>query len=364
MKVPYINLKLQHRVLKKEIARKCSELLDQADFILGKEVTKLEESFAEYCGTRYAVGVNSGTDALFLSMKALGIGSGAEVITAPNSFLATATTIVAAGAQPVFVDVREDMNIDPGLIEEKITKKTKAILPVHLTGKSADMKPILEIAKKYHLSVIEDAAQAIGTEYRGRRAGSFGIANCFSLHPLKTLNACGDGGMITTDNEKVYRTLAQLRNIGLKNRIESELWGYNSRLDSVQAAIVNVKFKYLNQWIERRRKNAERYRKHLAGAVQCPTEERYEKCAYHLFVIQTESRDALQSYLLKNGIETKIHYPIPIHLQKCAQSLGYKKGDFPVTEKQSQTILSLPIYQSLTPEQLDYVSEKILRFFH
>lgn len=363
MKIPYVNLQEQHTLLKKEILSVLIRAFNRSDFILGQEVQKLEQSFARYCGTRYAIGVNSGTDALFLSMKALNVGPGDEVITASNSFLATASSIMAAGAKPVFADVQQDMNLDPSSIESKITSKTKAIMPVHLTGRPADMNPILAIAKKYRLHVIEDAAQAIGTEYHGKKAGSFGTANAFSLHPLKTLNACGDGGMITTNNEKIYKKCLQLRNIGLKNRIESELWGYNSRLDSVQAAIVNVKFKYIDQWIQKRRKNAEYYRNHLSGIVQCPIEKSFERSSYHLFVIQTEKRDALQTYLLKNGIETKIHYPIPIHLQKCAQSLGYKKGDLPTTEKQSQRILSLPIYQTLTQRQLDYVIKKIRSFF-
>ncbi|MBI3012953.1 MAG: DegT/DnrJ/EryC1/StrS family aminotransferase [Elusimicrobia bacterium] len=363
MKVPYIDLKGQHKLLKKELLKAYTTLLDRSDFILGQPVVDLEEKFARYCGTRYALGVNSGTDALFLAMVSLGIGNGDEVMTAPNSFLATASSIAAAGAKPVFVDVGEDMNLDPTQIESKITPQTKAILPVHLTGKPASMDPILKIAKKHNLFVIEDAAQAMGTEYHGKRAGSFGIANCFSLHPLKTLNACGDGGMITTNDKKVYNTISQLRNIGLKNRSESDLWGFNSRLDSLQAAIVNVKFRYLDQWIAKRRDHAAYYRKHLEGLVTCPIESRGEKCAYHLFVVQTEKRDALQSYLTQKGIETKIHYPIPIHLQRCAKSLGYKKGDFPVTERQSERILSLPIYQTLTRDQLDYVIETITHFF-
>lgn len=349
--------------MKKEIDRVLSRGFSRSDFILGEEVGKLEKRFAQYCGTKYAVGVNSGTDALFLSLKVLKIGSGDEVITAPNSFLATASSIVAAGAKPVFVDVKDDQNIDPSLIEEKITKKTKAIIPVHLTGKPADMDSILTLAKKHKLHVIEDAAQAIGTEYRGKKAGSFGILNCFSLHPLKTLNACGDGGMITTNNQLLQEKLRQLRNIGLKNRTESEIWGYNSRLDSLQAAIVNVKFKYIDQWVEKRRKNAAYYQKYLSEVVKCPTEEHFEKCAYHLFVIQSDKRDKLQSYLLENGIETKIHYPIPIHLQECATDFGYKRGDFPVAERQSKTVLSLPIYQSLTQSELNYVIEKISKFY-
>src|SRR3989338_6917135 len=247
MKVPYVNLKEQASLLKKEI-------------------------FEKYCGVKYAVGVNSGTDALFLALKSLNIGQGDEVITVPNSFLATATSIIASGSKPVFVDVKEDMNIDPNRVESKITKKTKAIMPVHLTGKPADMFPLQQIAKKYKLHIIEDAAQSIGTEYHGKKTGSFGIVNCFSLHPLKTLNAFGDGGMMTTNDRSIYETLIQFRNIGLKNRSESDLWGYNSRLDTLQAAIVNVKFKHLNDWIKKRRENASYYQQHLSEVVQCPKE--------------------------------------------------------------------------------------------
>lgn len=365
VKVPYVNLKEQHLPLKKEILSSVSRILfKDGDYILGKSVSELERNFAAYCGTRYAVGLNSGTDALFLALKAMGIGAGDEVITAPNSFLASATCIMAAGATPVFADVRDDMNIDPEDIEKKITRRTRAIMPVHLTGKAADMAPILKIARQHGLKVIEDAAQAIGTEYRGKRAGSFGDANCFSLHPLKTLNACGDGGMLTTDDKKIYETVLQLRNIGLKNRTESDLWGYNSRLDSIQAAIVNIKLKRVDRWISQRRKNAAYYRKHLSGIVQCPQESANGRDAYHLFVIQADRRDALQEHLLKQGVETKIHYPIPIHLQACAKNLGYGRGDFPVVERQSQRILSLPIYQTLKQSQLDHVVKTIREFFN
>ena len=363
IKVPYVNLKEQHRLLRREVHSAVHKTFANCNFVLGEEVKKCEERFAKYCGTAYAIGVNSGTDALFLSLKAAGVGPGDEVITAPNSFLATATSTVALGARPVFADVRDDMNIDPEQIKARITPRTKAIIPVHLTGKSADMDPILEIARKHHLFIIEDAAQAIGTEYRGKRAGSFGIANAFSLHPLKTLNACGDGGMVTTNDEKIYSLILQIRNIGLKDRIHSDVWGFNSRLDSLQAALVNVKFPKVDAWIAKRRKNAEFYRKRLSDVVVCPEENSSEKCAYHLFVIQAQRRDELQEFLLKEGIETKIHYPIPIHLQKCAENLGYKTGDFPVTEKQSRTILSLPIHQYLSFKDLEIVVRTVQKFY-
>jgi dTDP-4-amino-4,6-dideoxygalactose transaminase len=361
--VPYINLKAQHALLKNELLAAIGNVLDTADFVLGEEVSRFESRISEYCGVKYALGVNSGTDALFLCLKAYGIGVGDEVITAPNSFLASASVIAATGARPVFVDIREDLNIDPYLIEAKVTCKTRAIIPVHLTGKPADMDPIVKIAQKHGLKVVEDAAQAIGAEYRGKKTGALGDAGCFSLHPLKTLNACGDGGFITTNDTEIYRTLVQLRNIGLKNRDESDSWGYNSRLDSIQAAILNVKFKYLDQWTEARHKNAAYYIENLQGVVMVPQEQEQERSVYHTFVIRAERRNELQDHLLENGIESKIHYPIPIHLQGAAFSLGYKKGDFPVCEKVSGMILSLPVYQGLFEEDLMYVVAKIKEFY-
>lgn len=363
MRIPYINLKAQHKQLKDEILEAISKVLDNSDFILGEKVAEFEEQIAKYCGTKYAIGVNSGTDALFLVMKSLNIGEKDEVITVPNSFLSTTSSIIATGAKPVFVDVKDDLNINPELIEEKITPKTKAILPVHLTGKPADMSPIMDIAQRHNLYVIEDAAQALGAEYKGKRVGSFGVVNCFSLHPLKTLSACGDGGVITTNDEAIYNKLLWLRNIGLKNRNEAEIWGYNSRLDTIQAAILNVKFKYFEEWIDKRRRNARYYIEHLKGYVKLPCEENYERCVYHTFIIQTEDRDRLQEYLLKNGIETKIHYPIPIHMQKAAVSLGYKKGDFPIAERQANKILSLPIYQELSQIEMEYIVNIIRKFY-
>jgi len=363
MKIPYIGLMQQHENLKGEIISAISSVLDHSMFILGHEVEEFEKKFAQYCGVKYAVGVNSGTDALFLALKSLGIEKDDEVITVPNSFLATASTIIAANAKPIFVDVREDMNINPDLIKSTITKNTRAILPVHLTGRPAEMDKIMEIANKFGLCVVEDAAQAIGAEYKGKKVGSFGDVNCFSLHPLKNLNACGDGGVITTNNGRIYNKLLQLRNIGLKNRDEADIWGYNSRLDTIQAAVLNVKFRYIDEWIEKRRKNAEFYNKELKAFVRVPEEKPLEKCVYHTYIIRTERRDELKSYLGKNGIEAKIHYSIPIHLQRCANNLGYRIGDFPVTEKQANMILSLPIYPELTKKELDYVVQIITEFF-
>jgi len=357
--IPYIDLKRQHLLIREEILAAVGRVIGHGNFILGQEVEQFEAAMAAYCGTKYAVGVNSGTDALFLCLKAYGVGPGDEVITVPNSFLATASAIVAVGATPVFVDAREDMNIDPELVEDKITEKTRAIIPVHLTGRPADMDPIMRTARAHHLLVIEDAAQAIGARYKGRRAGSLGHCGCFSLHPLKTLNACGDGGIITTDDEQLHRSLTQLRNIGLKNRNESDLWGYNSRLDTLQAAILLVKLKYLDIWIEQRRNNASYYCRYLEDVLEVPSERDFEQSAYHTFIIRSERRAELQDYLEKHGVGTRIHYPIPIHLQQAAKSLGYEKGDFPICERQAQTSLSLPVYQGLTREELRYVVDRI-----
>ncbi len=361
--VPYVDLALQHQAIKNEILAAVSQVLDCGDFILGKEVEIFEKNLAKYCNTRFALGVNSGTDALFLALKAFGIGEGDEVIVPPNSFLASASSVIAARAKPVYVDIREDLNIDPALIEAKITKKTKAIMPVHLTGKPADMHPILEIAKKYNLKVIEDTAQAFGAEYHGKKVGSLGDAGCFSLHPLKTLNACGDAGAITLNDEEAYENLRQLRNIGLKNRNESDRWGYNSRLDTIQAAILNIKLKYVDGWNEIRIGLAQVYADALKDIVRVPENQPFEKSVYHTFVIQTPWRDQLQTYLEKHQIGTKIHYPIPIHMQTAAKRFGYSLGSYPVTEKCAKEILSLPIHQDLGLDQVQQVIETIYAFF-
>lgn len=363
--IPYVAIAKQHKPLKKKILAAIGRVLDRGDFILGEEVEKCQKRVAAYCGTKFAVGVNSGTDALFLVLKAYGIGKGDEVITAPNSFLASASVIALAGARPVFADVRSDMNIDPARIQAAITPATKAIIPVHLTGKPADMRPILAIAKRHNLNVIEDAAQAMGAEYRGKKVGSLGHAGCFSLHPLKTFNACGDGGMITTNDKALYQALLPLRNIGLKNRDEADVWGYNSRLDTIQAAILLTKLPYLDKWINARRDNAQFYRKNLSGLkeITLPQEMPYEKAVYHTFIIRVPNRPAFQRALQEAGIQTRIHYPIPIHLQKAASSLGYQKGSFPECERQSAMIVSLPIYPELTKKELTYICKTIKDFF-
>ncbi len=357
MKIPYVNIAAQHSPIKKEILHSISKVIDHSQFIFGGEVAEFERRFAELCGVQFALGVNSGTDALILALKSLGIETGDEIITVPNSFITTASSIAIVGARPVFVDVGEDYNINPANIEQAITSRTKAILPVHLTGRPADMDPILEIAKAHGLYVVEDCAQAVCAEYKNRRVGSFGDVGCFSLHPLKTLNACGDGGVITTNNEEIYEYIKILRNNGLKTRDECTVWSNNSRLDTLQAAILLVKLKYIEEWTEKRRAHAGFYQERLAELpyIRIPVDKPYEKPVYHTFIIQTDNRNACKKHLEKHGIGTNIHYPVPIHLQEVARNLGYKKNDFPVAERQAQNILSLPIYPGLTKKELEYI---------
>ena len=362
-KVKYMDIAAECRGIREELLLSVSQVLDSGKFILGPEVDKFERHFSEYCGTRFAVGVANGTDALMMALRALGIGDGDEVITVANSFLSTVAAIAMVGAKPVLVDARRDFNIDPDLVKNAISDRTRAILPVHLTGRPADMHPILEIAKERNLHVIEDAAQAIGAAYHGDRVGSFGILGCFSLHPLKNLGACGDAGVITTNDETLHDKLLKMRNHGLKNRIESEFWSVNSRLDSLQAALLNVKFNFLDQWTEQRRDNARFYQERLRDVVYCPTDQPYEQSVYHTFVIQADRRDALKDFLEESGIETKIHYPIPIHLQPAARDLGYQRGDLPITEQLADSILSLPVQPALSHDQKELVVGAIREFY-
>lgn len=363
IKVPYVDLASQYQEHRTEILDAVDKVMCSGNYILGPEVEAFEKSFASLCGVKHAISVADGTESLMLCMKILGIGPGDEVITAPNSWISSTSSITHVGAKPVFVDVGADQNMDPNKLENAINKKTKAIMPVHLTGKMADMNPIMEIAKKYNLPVIEDAAQSIGAIYYGRKSGSIGDFGSFSLHPLKNLNGMGDGGVVTTNNDHYARELRLIRNHGIQSRESIIKWGYNSRLDSIQAAILNVRLKYLNDVTEKRRKNAERYRRELENIVLCPKDA--DNCfdVYHLFVIMTEKRNALKNYLESKGIFTAIHYPVPIHLYQAASELGYSRGDFPVCEAQAERILSLPVHQNLSNEQVTYVINEIKKFF-
>lgn len=364
--IPYVDLISQHSSIKELILTAVEEVLGHGQFVNGEEITAFEKAFAQLCEVQFAVGVNSGTDGLILALHALGVGFGDEVITSPNSFVASSSCISWVGARPVFVDVKEDYNIDPTQIEDKITPRTKAILPIHLTGRPAEMQMILEIAERHNLYVIEDCSQAVSAEYYSKCVGSFGTIGAFSLHPLKTLNACGDSGIITTDDVDIYEELLLLRNHGLRSRDNCVTWGFNSRLDSVQAAILLIKMDYLDLWTNKRISNAKYYQKELSevDAIKLPKDKPYEKAVYHTFIIEMDNRDALRSYLLEHGIETSVHYPVPIHLQVAAKDLGYKRGDFPVTEKQSERILSLPVHQNLQDDDLDHVVKTIKAFYN
>lgn len=359
--VKYVDLGLQYASLREQILSKFDEISKRGHYIGGEELISFEKNFADYCGTNYAIGVANGTDALFLSLYALGVGEGDEVITAPNSFVATAGAIAATGAKPVFVDVRDDYNINPDLIESRITRKTKAIIPVHLTGRVADMDPIIEIADSNKLYIIEDAAQAVGATYKDLKAGLFGDTGCFSLHPLKNLHVHGDGGVITTNSKYFYDKLTSLRNHGLRDRDTCSRWGFNSRLDNIQAAIADIKLQHLDVWNARHREIADMYREGLKEFVKVPTEEEHEKPVYHIFVIETDERKDLVDHLSSRGIETKIHYPTPIHMQPAAASLT--KWNFPITEGQSEKILTLPIYPELTDSKVESVIEGVRSFY-
>ena len=364
MKVKYLDLPKQFKDEKLWAALR--EQFETCQFVMGPELERFESNFAKLCQTSYALGVNSCTDAIFLALKALDIGAGDEVITVPNSFVATTGAIVAAGASPVFVDVGHDYNIDIELIEPAINRRTKAILPVHLTGNPAEMPKIVEIAQKNHLYVIEDAAQAVGASIKGQPVGSFGDVGCFSLHPLKNLNVCGDGGVITTNSEEIYTKVRLLRNHGLKNRDEIECFGYNSRLDTIQAQVANYVMDNLDRIIRKRQKNALIYNtelKLLEDFVTLPPKREGVMQVYHTYVILVKKREELISYLNEHEVETKIHYPVPIHLQEPCRTMGYKKKDFPVCEKQVESVLSLPIHQHLTNDQIYYITDLIKGFY-
>jgi dTDP-4-amino-4,6-dideoxygalactose transaminase len=363
MRVPY--LALDRHFDHDELAAALRSHLTNTDFVLGESVTRFEQEFARLSGSEYAVGVNSGTDALFLALKALDIGPGDEVVTAPNSFIATAGAIVAAGARPVFADVGADYNLDPERVAAAITPRTRAILPVHLTGNPAPMPTLLALAGQRGLALIEDAAQAVAATLDGKSVGAFGSAGCFSLHPLKNLPVGGDGGVVTTSSAELAERLRRLRNHGLRNRDEIAHFGFNSRLDSMQATIARFGLAGLAAITESRRRHAARYDALLAGVggVVIPPRRANAHQVFHTYVVQVEARDALMTYLAGQGIDTKIHYPIPIHLQAPCRDLGYGPGDFPVCEDQARRILSLPINEHLTDAQIDHVADCIRRFY-
>jgi dTDP-4-amino-4,6-dideoxygalactose transaminase len=362
--VPFVDLAAQYHTIAAEINEATSRVIREADFILGREVTLFEEEFAAFCEAKYAVGLDSGTSALELALRAYDIGPGDEVITAANTFIATALAISHAGAKPVLVDVDPlTHTIDVAGISRAITPHTKAILPVHLYGHPAHMDPIRQLAEKYGMVVIEDACQAHGARYRGKRTGSLGDAAAFSFYPGKNLGAYGDGGIVVTNDRDVANRLAMLRNYGQKEKYHHLFRGYNRRLDTLQAAILRVKLKYLEKWNAARRCNAKLYQDFLEGAdVVTPTETREVESVWHLYVICSGHRDMLRERLVSNGISAGIHYPVPVHLQPAYKDLGYKQGDFPVTEGLASRILSLPMYAELTSEQVQITAETIREF--
>ncbi len=347
-----------------EINAAISTVISESDFILGKQVEQFEEAFAQACQVRYAIGVDSGTSALELALRAYEIGPGDEVITAANTFIATTLAISYTGAKPVLVDVDpRTMNMDPAQLEDAITDRTKAVIPVHLYGQAADLDPILEIARRHRLVVLEDACQAHGATYKGKRVGSIGDVAAFSFYPAKNLGAYGDGGAVVTNDERIAKSLRMLRNYGQSKKYVHDLRGYNRRLDTLQAAVLNAKLKYMDQWNAARREHARRYQALLAGTgVVTPVAAGYGDPVWHLYVIRTEDRDGLREHLTERGIATGIHYPIPIHLQQAYADLGYGPGSFPVTEQACKQILSLPMYAELTTDQIEYVSEAIKQF--
>ena len=356
--IPYADLRSQYRSIKPEIDAAVLRVLDSTQFILGEEVTAFEREFAAYCGTTDAIGVNSGTSALHLALLAAGVGPGNEVITVPFTFVATAAAIVYAGAKPVFVDIDpETFNMAPEAIERAITPRTKAIMPVHLYGHPADMDPILDVAKRRGLVVIEDAAQAHGADYKGRRCGSMGQTGCFSFYPGKNLGAYGEGGAVVTSDPGLARKIRVLRSWGEERRYEHAVKGFNYRMDGIQGAILGVKMKHLDPWTEARRALAATYQRLLAGSpASAPKVRQDVRHVYHQYAVRLEQRDRWRAHLADRGIQTAVHYPVPLHLQPAYRDLGYRAGDFPVAEAVSREILSLPFFPEMTDQQVQEVA--------
>lgn len=364
MNIKLVNLVRQNQQIKPEILPIIEEVIDNAEFILGKSLEKFESNFASYCGKKYAIGVNSGTDALRLALIAYGIGEGDEVITVPNSYFSTAMVISQIGARPVFVDVDpQNYLIDENKLANVLTPKTKAIVPVHLYGQAAEMDTIIGFAHKHDLIVIEDACQAHGAEYKSKKV-PYGETGAFSFYPGKNLGCFGDGGAIVSDNRRIIERIAYLRNDGAKNKYFHEMFGFKSRLDDLQSAVLNFKLKLLDSWNQKRRLHAKKYSQLLGNVkeIRIPNESKNRKHVFHLYVIQYEKRDLLKEFLSGKGIETGIHYPIPIHLQNAYINYGFKKNQFPVTERAASTILSLPMFPELTVDEIEFVAGQIKRF--
>lgn len=364
--IPLVDLKEQFQPLKREIMAEIEGVLDKMQLFLGENVYQLEREFADYCGVRFAVGVGSGTDALHLSLRAVGVGHGDEVITVANTFIATAEAIVQAGARPVFVDIdAETYTMDPTKVEAAITERTKAIIPVHLYGHPADMDRIMAIARKHGLRVIEDACQAHGAEYKGLKVGTIGDAGAFSFYCSKNLGAYGEGGMMVTKDRDIATRVQMLRDHGQSSKYQHVVMGTNSRLDELQSAILRVKLRHLDKWNTMRRALAAEYNRQLFGIEEIvpPTERAYAEHVYHLYVIRTPDREGLRAWLRKHNIATGIHFPIPVHLQQAWLAAGFSGGSLPVTESTSQEILSLPMYPELTVDQVHYICQSVKDYF-
>lgn len=360
--IPFLDLKKQYASIKEDVDAAFHRVMESCQFTLGPEVENFEREFAAFCAAKHGIGVNSGTSALHLALLAAGIGPGDEVITVPFTFVATAAAIEYAGARPVFVDIDPaTFTIDPGMIEGALTPRTRAIVPVHLYGQPADMFPVLDIARRHGLVVIEDAAQAHGAEYYGQRAGSLADMACFSFYPGKNLGACGEGGMVVTDSEDYARSVRMLRDWGAERKYEHVLRGYNYRMESLQAAVLRVKLRRLEDWTKARRSVAAYYNRALAGSgVALPQERPYAKHVYHVYAIRTNDRAAWQKSLLGRGVQTGIHYPTPVHLLPAYADLGYGPGAFPHAEQAAAEVLSLPVYPELTQPQCAAVCEAVL----
>ena len=379
MRVPFLDLKVQYKQIEQEVIPMITRAMADGAFVGGEQVSCFETEFASFCNSSYCVGVNSGTDALRFALMAIGVGPGDEVITVPNTFIATTEAISQVGAKPVFVDIYPDTcNMDPNKLEDylkkrlkpnasSLTPRPKAVIPVHLYGQPADMDPILEIAQKNGIAVIEDACQAHGATYdKNRKAGSMGAVGCFSFYPGKNLGAFGEGGAIVTQDETVAQKIRMIRDHGQHKKYFHDLEGYNGRLDAIQAGVLRIKLKRLGHWNKLRRKNAAYYHDLLSEipSVTLLTEAEFAESVYHLYVILVDDRDGLQKFLDSKGIATGLHYPLPLHLQKAYSDLGYNKGDFPITENIAGRLLSLPMFPELTRKQIRYVCDMIKEYIH
>jgi dTDP-4-amino-4,6-dideoxygalactose transaminase len=366
MSVPFVDLRSMHNQVAGELHQVFCRVLENSSFVLGPEVKQFEKEFAEYVGTDYCVAVNTGTAALHLVLASLGVGPGDEVITVPHTFIATAEAITAVGARPVFVDIdSRSFTMDPELLEAAITTKTRAIIPVHLYGQTADMNPIMEIANRHGIPVIEDACQAHGAEYQGRKAGSLSIAGCFSFYPGKNLGACGEGGAVTTNDPALARRIEMWRDHGSTKKYEHSFPGLNMRMEGLQGGILSVKLKYLDRWNDQRREAAAQYARILEDSdIVTPVEMSGHHHVYHLYVIQSDKREQLRQQLTSAGIESGLHYPVPLHLQDAYRCLGYQPGDFPSTERAASRILSLPIYPGISANAVEEVASSRLEGCH